>query len=101
MSSKPKNFSQALHDLENLSTSAAQELKEKLQAELRSLEDKISDLRPQLDAIKDRVQDEARHQKKRVENQVKSNPWTAMGIVGLIGLVLGFIIAAAGMKDRD
>jgi ElaB/YqjD/DUF883 family membrane-anchored ribosome-binding protein len=101
MSSKPKNFTQALHDLEDISTSAAADLKEKLERELRSLEEKISDLKPQLDAIKDRVSEEARHTKKRVENQVKSNPWTAMGIVGLVGLVLGFIIAAAGMRDRD
>lgn len=93
MNSKPKNFSQALEELEDLSNGTAQDLKTKLQSELHRLESKIADLKPQLEEIKNRVQDEAKKAKGKVEDQVKENPWATIGIVGLIFFVLGFLFS--------
>jgi ElaB/YqjD/DUF883 family membrane-anchored ribosome-binding protein len=100
MSSKPKNFSQALEELESLATSAGGDLKRKIQDELQDLEKKIHQLRPQLDELKDRARDEAYKAKDKVETQVKDNPWAAIGVVGLIFFVLGFIFAGAARR-RD
>lgn len=96
--SKPKNFSQALEELENLTHSAGEDLKQKIQDELHDLEEKIHKLRPQLDELKTRARDEAYKAKDKVETQVKENPWAAIGIVGLIFFVLGFILAG---RRRD
>lgn len=101
MSSKPRNFSQALEDLENLSTNTARDIKDRLQGELNRLEEAVADLKPQIEEIKDRVQHEASRAKNKVEKQVKTNPWTSIGIVGLIAFVIGFLVAMIGMKDRD
>jgi ElaB/YqjD/DUF883 family membrane-anchored ribosome-binding protein len=100
MSSKPKNFSQALEELESLATSAGGDLKRKIQDELHDLEKKIHQLRPQLDELKDRARDEASKAKDKVETQVKDNPWAAIGVVGVIFFVLGFIFAGAARR-RD
>lgn len=100
MSSKPKNFSQALEELESLTQSAGADLKQKIQDELHDLEDKIHKLRPQLDELKSRARDEAYKAKDKVETQVKENPWTAIGIVGLIFFVLGCLFAGS-VRRRD
>src|ERR1035437_3240357 len=99
MNSKPKNFSQALDDLENMTRSAGSDLKQKLESEMHDLEDKIRKLKPQLDELKDKVQDQAVKAKSTVENQMKENPWAAVGIVGLIFFVLGFLLAGRGRRD--
>ena len=94
MNSKPKNFSEALDELENFTSSKAQDLKSKLQSELHKLEDRINELKPQLDEIKDKVREEAGKAKSKVEEQVKENPWAAIGIVGLIFFVLGVLFGS-------
>jgi ElaB/YqjD/DUF883 family membrane-anchored ribosome-binding protein len=96
---KPKNFSQALDELEDLTRTTGSDLKRKIQEELHDLEDKIHKLKPQLDELKGRARDEAYKAKDRVESQVKDNPWAAIGIVGLIFFVLGFLLA--GRRGRD
>ena len=100
MSSKPKNLSDALEELENHARSAGSDIKTKLQKELHDLEDKIHRLKPQLDELKDRAFDEAHKAKDKVENQVKENPWAAIGIVGLVFFVLGCIFGG-GRGRRD
>ena len=87
MNSKPKNFPEALEELDSLSTSKAQELKAKLQSELAKLEERIAELKPQLDEAKNKV-----------EEKVKENPWATIGIVGLIFFVLGVVF---GSRSRD
>ncbi|MGZ3723571.1 MAG: DUF883 family protein [Bdellovibrionales bacterium] len=99
MNSKPKNFSQALDELENMTHAAGSDIKRKLQEELHDLEQKIHKLRPQLDELKDRAKDEAYKAKDKVETQVKENPWAAIGIVGLIFFVLGVIFAGSRRND--
>jgi len=94
MNSKPKNFSQALNELEDLTRTTGSDLRRKLQEELDDLEEKIHKLKPQLEELKDRAKDEAHKAKERVETQVKDNPWAAIGIVGLIFLVLGFLLGS-------
>jgi ElaB/YqjD/DUF883 family membrane-anchored ribosome-binding protein len=79
MSSKAKTFQQAIDDLQG------------------HLETKGADLRehfePILNELKDRVSEEAQKTKDKVEEQVKENPLAAVGIVGLIFFILGFLFA--------
>jgi ElaB/YqjD/DUF883 family membrane-anchored ribosome-binding protein len=99
MNSKPKNFAQALDQLNQFAETTGENLKHKLEAELHSLEEKIQTLKPQLEDIKSRVKDEAGKAKEKVEEQVKENPWAAVGIVGLIFFVLGFLLAGRSRRN--
>ncbi len=101
MSSKPRNFSQALEELENLSSSTATELKNRLQTEFKRLEDQIDEIKPHLEDLKDKVQSEALAAKNKVEKKVKANPWTTIGIVGLVAFLLGAILAGLSVRERD
>lgn len=92
---RPKNFTQALDELENLT---GPDLRAKLENELHDLQAKIDNLRPQLDEIKAKVKDEAYKAKDKVETQARENLWTTLGIVGLIFFVVGFVI---GWRKSD
>jgi ElaB/YqjD/DUF883 family membrane-anchored ribosome-binding protein len=69
MSGRPKNFSQAIDELEET----------------------LSTLKPQIDEIGAKA-------KKTVEEKVEENPWMAIGLVGLVLFLLGFLL---GSKRRD
>ena len=77
MSDKPKNFSQALDELEKFTNS----------------------IRPHLEEFQDRAKEEAFKTKHKVEEQVKANPWATLGIVGLVLFVLGIIFASQRRKN--
>lgn len=85
---KPKNFSQALDELENLTGT---DLKSKLENELRDLQEKIERLKPQIEELSGRA-------KEKVETRVRENPWAALGIVGILFFVIGFIL---GWRKSD
>lgn len=61
------------------------------------LETKGADLREQFEPIlndlKDKLGEEAKKTKDKVEAQVKENPMAAIGIVGLVFFILGFLFA--------
>jgi ElaB/YqjD/DUF883 family membrane-anchored ribosome-binding protein len=94
MNSKPRNFREAMDELDDFSDSTAQDLKSKLQGELDKLEARIRELKPQLDEIKDKVHDEAFKAKTQVEDKLKENPWAAIGLVGLVFFVLGCLFGS-------
>ena len=101
MSTKPKNFTQALDELEQYTSLKAQDLKSKLSDELQGLEEKLESLKPRFEELKNRAGQEARRAKGKVEEQVKDNPWAAIGIVGLIFLVLGFLLKGSSSRRND
>lgn len=85
---KPKNFSQALDELENL---AGPDLRAKLENEIHELQEKLEEM-------KGRVTEEVHKTKSRVETQARENIWATIGIVGLIFFVVGFIF---GWRKSD
>ncbi len=54
-------------------------------------------MRPYLDEIKNKVEQEAKNTKTQVETKVKENPWIVIGVVGLIAFFLGIFL---GRKDK-
>lgn len=101
MSTKPKNLSEAVKALEDLTHSAKDSFKSKMQSEIHNLEEQIEKLKPQLEHIKEEAQEKLRKTKANVESQVKESPWASIGIVGLIFFVLGFVLAARGSRKSD
>lgn len=94
----PTSLSEAIAKLENAGNSKAQDMKEILEKDYNELKKAVESLQPHLEEIKIRVESEAKAAKNKVETQVKENPWIALGIVGLFGLIIGFIL---GFRRRD
>lgn len=83
MSDKPKSISQALENLE-----------------LNELKEALKELKPQIEEMREKVSDEVKKTKGTVENQVKENPWAAIGIAGLVFFLIGFLMGSKG-RSRD
>lgn len=99
MTGKPKNFSQAIDDLEDdKSSSGNGDFQSRLKSEFHKIEETLASLRPHLDDLTGKVGDEAKKAKKKVEEKVEENPWATIGIVGLIFFIIGFLFAS---KRRD
>lgn len=92
MSGKPKNFSQAIEDLESHANSKVSDLRDRLKSELHHIEETLNNLN---------VGEEAKKAKDKVEEQVQKNPMAAIGIVGLIFFILGFLFAYKGSRKSD
>jgi ElaB/YqjD/DUF883 family membrane-anchored ribosome-binding protein len=84
MSNKPKNFSDAIEQLEKHMDNGG-DLRMKVEHEIKRLNE-------QLETLKDKFGDEAVKAKKQVEQQVQENPWAALGVVGLVFLIIGFLL---------
>ncbi len=99
MSGKPKNFSQAIDDLENGHEKAGNgDFQSRLKSEFHKIEETLASLRPHIEDLSGKVGEEAKKAKAKVEDKVQENPWAAIGIVGLIFFILGFLLAG---KRRD
>ncbi|MBX3020736.1 MAG: DUF883 family protein [Bdellovibrionales bacterium] len=104
MGGKPRNFSQAIDELEDVVRSgagSASELRGRLEQELHKIEETLKTLKPHIEDLGNKFGDEAKKAKDRVENQVGKNPWAALGIVGLVFFVLGFLFGFSGTRRRD
>lgn len=93
MSGKPKNLSQAIDDLEYETATGAGDFQSRIKSEFQKIEETLASLRPHLDKFSDKMGDEAKNAKSKVESKVQENPWATLGLVGLIGFILGFLFA--------
>lgn len=106
MTGKPRNFSQAIDELEDHGhhgngNGHGSDMRARLERELHKIEETLKSLKPHLDDITHKVGDEAKKAKKQVEDKVSENPWAALGIVGLIFFVLGVVLGITGSRRRD
>lgn len=114
--SNPQSLSEAIHRLENAAEKAGQG--SALGADLDSLKQALEDLKPHFRKIKSDVtaaatetfekttqqvresiekgQDSVKEISQSVDRQVRENPWVAMGLVGLVAFLIGYLL---GRKD--
>lgn len=83
MSKEPKNFSEAIEELERATCDR-----------LRDLEETIHKLKPELEEQMQRT-------KTQVEGQMRENPWVTLGIAGLLFFILGFFLGNQKSRGRD
>lgn len=101
MGEKPKNFSEAIDQLENATNGMTKNLYDQLKGELSHLEETLEKIKPEIENIKGKVTHEAKRAKDSVETQVKENPWAAIGIVGLIFFILGLLFGGTFSRRKD
>jgi ElaB/YqjD/DUF883 family membrane-anchored ribosome-binding protein len=89
---EPTSLSEAIAKLETAGQSKAQGIKDLLEKDYLEIKKTLESLKPQLDEIKSKVEDEAKQAKNKVETQVKDHPWAALGIIGLLAFIVGWIL---------
>jgi ElaB/YqjD/DUF883 family membrane-anchored ribosome-binding protein len=64
--------------------------------EIDAVKKALAEIKPQFENIKNNVQSEAKEYAQDIDKQVRENPWWAIGIVGVILFLIGFLL---GRKD--
>lgn len=93
MAKQPTSISEAIEKLETASHGKLQDFKEILEKDYNELRKTLDDLKPHLDDLRANVEIEVKKTKNQVEEKVKENPWIAIGIVGLVAFVIGWILS--------
>lgn len=109
MSQKPKNFRDAIDELEDqdVSSSAGESstgdddtggghrgAQARLEREIRRMEELLSSMKPHLDDLSGKVGEEAHRARRRLEQRVTREPLKTLGIAALIGFVIGLIFGS-------
>lgn len=87
-----KSLSDAIAKLESASHSKTQQIKEHLEKDYSELLGALDDIKPYLEDVRKKVEEEAGNTKNEVEARVKDSPWITLGIVGLVAFFIGLFI---------
>jgi ElaB/YqjD/DUF883 family membrane-anchored ribosome-binding protein len=79
-------------DAEELLKATAAQTGERVDKVRAKAEESLRTARARLQDMGDNAQMQAREAAREVEQQVRENPWTAVGIAAGVGLVLGILI---------
>jgi len=96
---EPKTLSEAIERLERATQSKSAEFREILGKDYSELRKAIDELKPHLGEVGERVSEKVGEARKQVESKVHENLWTTLAIVGLIGLVFGWIFGFSNRRD--
>ena len=87
---KKKTITEAIEHLENLSRNH----KESFEGEWNEIKKSLESLEPYFDQLKNQAKSEISEKKKMVENQIQKEPLLTLGLVGLLGLLLGWLLGS-------
>lgn len=79
-------------DAEELLKATAAQTGERVDKVRAKAEESLRTARARLQDMGDNAQTQAREAAREVEQQMRENPWTAVGIAAGVGLVLGILI---------
>lgn len=91
----PNSLTEAISNLETAGNSKAQELRAHLEKDYQEIQKALESLKPLVEDLKNKAESEVKATKNQVEEQVKSNPWMALGVVGLVAFILGWIFGSS------
>lgn len=88
-----QNLRQLVGEADDLLKGAAQSGEEHLDSAKARLASQLHQLRQQIDELEDTLVQRTRKAVKATDEAVHAHPYTAMGLAGLAGVLLGAIIA--------
>lgn len=86
------SINEAIAKLEALSHSKTDDLKGNIADNYNEIKKALDGVKPYLDEIKDKVENEASQAKEKIELSVKENPLMVLGIVGLVAFLIGLFL---------
>ncbi|MCB0408551.1 MAG: hypothetical protein KDD34_10120 [Bdellovibrionales bacterium] len=95
---RPQNMSEAIDQLGGKATDKINEVREFLEKDFDKVQKLVEDLKPKLNEMKDRLETEVNEKSKLVNQKVEQNPWMAVGVVGLVMFIFGWVL---GQSKRD
>ena len=91
-----KTITEAIDYLEKTGSKTAHHLNETFGKDFEDVKKALENLKPYLENLKEKVESETKKTKNEVEVKIKENPWLALGIIGVIGIFIGWILG----RDR-
>lgn len=90
---EPTSLSDAIAQLQARADSTlTEEAKTLLNRDIERLRQTVAELKPQLAELKNELGIDAQQLQQRVEQGTAERPWTALGLAGLAGLMLGLLL---------
>lgn len=87
----PTSLSEAIEQLESVGHHKSKDLKEHLENDIADIKQALEGIKPFLNEFTEKIETEAKNGKHQVEQRVKESPWIALGVVGLVAFILGWI----------
>jgi ElaB/YqjD/DUF883 family membrane-anchored ribosome-binding protein len=88
-----KDLRAVVVDTEDLLKATASQTGERIEKVRARAEESLRNARARVTAASHDAQEVAQDAMREVDSQVRANPWTAVGVAAVIGLVAGILIA--------
>jgi ElaB/YqjD/DUF883 family membrane-anchored ribosome-binding protein len=89
---RPTSLTDAIDQLEKASQSRGKDIKDFVEKDFQEIRKAIADIKPYLNNLKTDVNRSISDSQKKVEEQIRENPWAAVGIVGFIAFLFGMLL---------
>ena len=84
-----KSLAEAIEKLEKAGTAKAADLKQNFEKDYTELKNTVEDLKPYLNDLKSKVENQVQSTKSEIEENLKSNPWATIAFVGIVAFIIG------------
>ena len=98
-SSHIKSLADAIEKLEKAGTAKANDIKQNFEQDYTELKKTVDDLKPYLNDLKTKVENQVAATKSDIEENLKNNPWAAIAFVGIIAFIIGCLFATKKKGD--
>ena len=88
-----KTLTEAIEKLEKAGSAKASDIKQNFEKDYTELKKTVEDLKPYLNDLKSKVEDQVQTTKSEIEENLKNNPWAAIAFVGIIAFIIGCLFA--------
>ena len=83
-----KTLTDAIEKLEKAGTAKASDLKQNFEQDYTELKKTVDDLKPYLNDLKVKVENQVQSTKSEIEDNLKNNPWATIAFVGIIAFII-------------
>lgn len=94
-----KTLADAIEKIEKAGTAKADELKQNFEKDYTELKKTVEDLKPYLNDLKAKVENQVQSAKSDIEENLKSNPWATIAFVGIIAFIIGCLFGTKKKGD--
>lgn len=88
----PKTLDEAIDSLEKQVRAQGQSVSQAVLSEFEKVKTLVKEWAPKANQIKDDIEEHWNDKKEVVEKEIKDHPWVAVGVVGVVFLLIGWIL---------